>query len=223
MNSREIYKRFLLKINKNDTNDGISILPSLFVLIFNNERFRWLGEYLKNNGDNIKLDRLDGLLESDVPLVQFQVGDGWVEYTLPDNFYRHSSSYALVNKGNCTNIPFFYFEKKSLGFSANLADDSTKAHFEYEEGPCLFTNGKVKVYTDDFIIVKLLTSFYRVPNAIDIEGYTKIDGSASTNIDSELSDDNVDEIINRVAMEVIREYQDDDAAQFAKDRIGTEP
>lgn len=223
MKAREIYKRYLLKINKNDSNDGVNILPSAFVLMFNTERYRWLGEKLTDKGDSIKLDRLDMLYLSDVEVPKAVDGAGWTEFTLPENFYRHSSSYALVNQGNCTNIPFFYFEKKTLGFSANLADDSTKAHFDYEEGPIQFTQGKVKAYTDDFTIVKFFTSYYRVPNEIDIAGYTKIDGSPSKDIDSELPDDNIDEILNRMAVEAAREFSDSDGVAVGKDRIGTEP
>ena len=66
MKSTEIYKRFLIKVNKNDSNDGINILPSIFVLMFNSEAIRWLSETLDTDGDNIKLDTLDRLLETDV-------------------------------------------------------------------------------------------------------------------------------------------------------------
>lgn len=225
MKAKEIYKRYLLKINKNDSNDGVNILPSAFVLMFNTERYRWLGEKLTAKGDSIKLDRLDMLYLSDVEVFKAVNGDGagWIEFDLPDNFYRHSSSYALVNKGSCTNIPFFYFEKKTLGFSANLADDSTKAHFDYEEGPIQFTQGKVKAYTDDFTISHFYTSYYRVPNTIDIVGYTHIDGTPSKDVDSELPDDNIDEILNRMAIEAAREFSDSDGVALGKDRTQTEP
>lgn len=223
MKAREIYKRFLLRINKNDTNDGVNILPSLFVLMFNTEQTRWLGQKLTKDSDNIKIDHLDGLFLSDVEIEQSEKGDGWVEFLLPKDIYRHAYSFAFVSKGNCKDVPFYYFEKKPLGFSVYLNDDSNKAHFDYEEGPMQITQGKVKAYTDNFEISKFLLSYYRVPPPIDIAGYTKIDGSESTDIDCNLSDDNIDEILTRVTIEAIREYQDTDGFQFAKDREATEP
>lgn len=223
MKAREIYKRYLLKINKNDSNDGVNILPSAFVLMFNTEQTRWLGEKLTQDSDNIKIDHLDGLFISDYEIQQVNKGDNWVEFTLPGDIYRHAYSFAIVSKGNCSNIPFYYFEKKPLGFSAFLSDDSNKAHFDYEEGPMIITQGKIKAYTDGFVINKFLLSYYRVPPVIDIEGYIRIDGAPSTNIDSPLADDNIDEILNRLAVEAFREFSDTDGVTLGKDRISTEP
>lgn len=223
MNSREIYKRFLLKINKNDTNEGINILPSLFVLMFNTEAQRWLGQKLDDDSDNIKIDHLDILLKSDHKLKKGKKGDGWVEFELPDNFYRHSSSYALAKKGNCSGVKIFYFEKKPLGFSATLADDFSKPHFDYEEAPFIITEGKIKAYFNDFEIIEFLASYYRVPTPIDIAGYVKIDGSDSTDVDCELDDHSIDEILNRLVLEANREFENAEGFQYSKERIQTEP
>ena len=223
MKSREVYKRYLLKINKNDTNEGINILPSLFVLMFNSEAQRWLGQKLTDDGDNIKLDHLDTLLETDVELSEIKAGIGWKEYQLPKDFYRHSSSYAIASKGNCTGVTVYYFEKKALGLSAILADDFNKAHFDYEEGPMIITQNRIKAYTGDFEIEKFLASYYRVPVAIDIAGYKHIDGTPSTDVDCELDDHSVDEVLNRLTLEIVREYENSEAFQYAKERIATEP
>jgi len=223
MKAREIYKRYLLKINKNDSNEGVNILPSAFVLMFNTEQTRWLGEKLTHDSDNIKIDHLDGLFISDYEIKQVNKGTDWIEFSLPSNIYRHAYSFALVSKGNCSNIPFYYFEKKPLGFSVFINDDSNKAHFDYEEGPMVITQGKVKAYIDDFTIDKFLISYYRIPPAIDISGYIHIDGTSSTDIDSPLADDNIDEILNRLAVEAFREFSDTDGVTLGKDRIATEP
>jgi len=223
MKAREVYKRYLLKINKNDTNEGINILPSLFVLMFNTEANRWLGQKLVDDGDNIKLDHLDVLLETDVELPEIRTGNGWKEYQLPKEFYRHSSSYAVASKGNCTGVNVYYFEKKALGLSAILADDFNKAHFDYEEGPMIITQGRIKAYTGDFEIEKFLSSYYRVPVPIDIAGYKHIDGSPSVDVDCELDDWSIDEVLNRLTLETVREYENSEAFQYAKERLSTEP
>lgn len=218
MKSTEIYKRFLLKINKNDSNDGINILPSHFVLTFNSEALKWLSAKLDKDGDNIKLDHLDKLLQPDVEITLFKKYDDSVEFTLPEDFYRHASSFSLASKGDCKDVKIFNFEKKSLGFTAVLADDFNKPQFDFEETPFLIAQNRIRVYTGDFTINKVFVTYYRTPIQIDIAGYTRIDGTPSTNIDSELSLDNIDEIIDRMATEVTRQFSDGEGFQFAKDR-----
>jgi hypothetical protein len=223
MNSRELYKRFLLKNNKNDSNEGVNILPSLFVLMFNTEAKRWLGQKLNEDSDNIRLDHLDILLKSDVKLKEVNKGSDWIEFELPDGFYRHSSSFALVNKDNCSGVKIFYFEKKPLGFVATLADDFSKANFDYQEAPFIITEKKIKAYIDGYEIKDFLTSYYRVPKDIDIAGYEKIDGTPSKDIDCELEDESIDEILNRLTLEASREFKDVEGFQFSKERVQTEP
>lgn len=218
MKSTEIYKRFLLKINKNDSNDGINILPSLFVLMFNSEAIRWLSETLDTDGDNIKLDTLDRLLETDVELPLVKDNKDSVDFKLPDTFYRHASSFSIASKGDCKNVKIYNFEKKSLGFTATLADDFSRPQFDFEETSFLISKNLMRVYTGDFTISKVFATFYKTPNKIDIAGYLHLDDTPSTNIDSELTDENVEEIINRVATEVARQFQDGEGFTFAKER-----
>jgi hypothetical protein len=221
MTSREIYKRFLLKINKNDSNDGIAILPSHFILLFNTEAVRWLGEKLK--GDTIGLDQLDTMLEPNVELKLVKKYDDSYEFQLPDNFYRHASSFSIVNRGNCKGVKIFNFDKKAPGLTSILADDFNSPQFDFEETPFIITHNKMKIFYDDFEIKKVFSTYYRVPTLIDIAGYEHLDGTPSTDIDSDLVPDSIDEVLNRVAVEVNRQYQDNESVALRKDAINTEP
>lgn len=223
MNSKEIYKRFLLKLNKNDTNDGINILASVFVLIFNTEAVRWLGEQFNEKADNWKLSQLDNLLEVDVNLNKVKKYDDSVEFQLPDDFYRHASSYSIVDKGNCKGLKVFNFEKKALGFNTNIADDFSGPQVEYQETPFQITKNKMKIYFDDFEIKRVYASYYKLPKLIDIAGYEHIDGSISSDIDTDLIPDQIDEILDRVVEEVTGNYQDSERLQYVKEKITTEP
>jgi hypothetical protein len=223
MTAKEIYKRFLLKINKNDTNEGINILPSLFVLNFNTEAVRWLGDKFTDDGDNWKLSHLDNLLEVDKVLNKATVYEDSVEFEFPENFYRYASSYSIVDKGNCKGQKVFNFEKTALGFNTVIADDFSGPQYDYRETPFQITQNKLRVYFDNFEIKKVHASYYRVPKQIDMAGYEKIDGSPSTDIDSDLTVEQIDEILNRMVIEVTGNYQDSERYQYAKERISTEP
>lgn len=223
MKAQEVYKRFLLDINKNDTNDGISILPSHFVLLFNTEAPRWLAEKLRDNTDNQKLDDLNGLLEVDVKLNKVKDYSDYTEFQLPEDFYLHASSYSLADRGECKGVKIFNFEKKPLGFIATLADDFSGPQFEYQETSFIISKNKMKVYFNDFTIKSVYASFYRKPKKIDLAGYEKIDGSLSIDQDTDLTDENIDEVITRLVVKVTAQYQDAERFQLAKERIVLEP
>ena len=223
MTSLEIYKRFLLKINKNDSNEGINVLKSHFVLIFNTERLVWLGEKLRDNSDNYKLDRLQELVSTDVVLPLNKKHESSVDFTLPADLYRYISSYSIADQENCKGKKIFNFEQNTLNLTAVLADAFSRPSFKFEETPCIQKSGTLKVYFEDFKINSVLLSYYRTPKPIDIIGYIQIDGTPSVNSETDLSDENIDEVLNRMAVEVLREYQDGEGIQLAKDRIVSEP
>lgn len=221
MKSNEIYKRFLLKNNTNDTNEGANFLISHFVLLFNSEGIRWETERLAK-GDDDSLNKLDRLLISDleVPIVK-KFSDS-VHCQLPDNFFKHVSSYSLSDKGDCKGVKVFNFEKKALNLTEILADDFNTPQFDFQETPCIIINNQIKIYFSDFLIKKVYISYYKTPTQIDISGYTKIDGSISSDVDSELSDDNIEEILNRLVVEIKRQTKDAEGFQLSKERVQTE-
>lgn len=223
MGPNEIYKRYLLKINRNDSNEGANVLKSLFVIDFNSQAENWLFERLDKDGDNIKLDGLDTLLEPDKELTKLTVFDDSVEFQLPDNFRRHASSFSIVDNGNCKGVKIYNFDKKSLGFTAILADKFSRPSWDFEETPFLITKNRMRVYFDGFEIKKCFSTYYRRPGLIDIAGYKRFDGNPSTNIDSDLPDMAIEEILNRMAVDATRKFQDPEGFQFNKERVTTEP
>jgi hypothetical protein len=223
MNTKEIYKKFLWEFNKNDSNRTISVLPSHFILTFNTEIPRWLAEKIRDNADNVKIDDLNELLETDVKLNKVEDYDDSVTFQLPENFFRHAASYSLVDKGECKNVKIFNFPKKALGFTATLADDFSGPQFDYQETPFIITQNKMKVYFDDFKIKSVYASFYKLPIPIDMAGYEKIDGSPSTDQNTDLTDKNIDEVITRVVSKLSAQDQSAERFQFAKERIISEP
>lgn len=223
MTTQEIYKRFLLDINKNDTNEGISILPSHFVLLFNTEALRWLSEKLSEDADNQKIDHLNELLETDVKLTKVKEYEDSIEFQLPDTFHWYASSYSKADRGECKGVKIFNFEKKPLGFIATLADDFSRPSFDYQETPFVISKNKMKVYFDDFTIKTVYASFYRKPKKLDMAGYEHFDGTPSADVDTDLSDESIDEVITRLTAKVTAQYQDAERFQYAKERIVSEP
>jgi hypothetical protein len=222
MKAQEIYKRFLLKLNKNDSHEGVNILPSHFILLFNTEAVRWLKEKLDSDDDSLTDVSYD-LLVTDVEFsaaTAKKLTDS-IEIKLPDDFYRHASSYSIVAQGKCAG-KIFHFEKKPAGYTNIIADDYSKASYDYEEAPFIVAKKSMKIFFDDFEIKKVFLSYFKMPEAIDMAGYEKIDGSASSDVDCDLSPDNIDEILNRLVVEANRQFENADGFQFSKERVATE-
>lgn len=221
MTSNEVYKRFTIKVNGNDTNEGVDIPRGVFVLMFHTESLRWLREKLLD--DSVRLDGLDSLLITEFTIVKFKKFENSIEADLPADYARDASSYVRADKGNCKNRKLYAFEKKALGFNAIIGDDYSGPQFDYEETPFFITKNRMKVYFDDFKITKLVLNYYKKPVKLDLSGYIKEDGSNSANQDTDLSDDNIEEILNRMVLEVTGNSRDLERTQFAKDKITTEP
>jgi hypothetical protein len=75
------------------------------------------------------------------------------------------------------------------------------------------------VYKTDFNIESVFLTYYRYPKAIDLEGYIKVGGGASVNINPELPDDSVDEVIDMCALEVQRANENIQGFNLSRDRI----
>lgn len=223
MTSREAYKRCLLKANKNDTNEGIYISIGDFVLMYNEYFLVWLQERLKDFGDNFDINTLEFLLKVNIEVPVLEVTDQYVEVQLPTDLFRYRASYSLASNDSCKNIRIFNYDKNAANLNPILQDVATGPNFDYEETPCLLSQGKLKIYRDDFNIEKVLVTYYQKPEKIDIAGYIRIDGTPSEDIDLSYPDEVVNEVINRVVAEIDRESRDQEGFAYDKDRIQSEP
>lgn len=209
-------------INKNDTNAGINIPPSEFVLLFNAEMLRWLAEELKKDEDNIDINMIELLLLTDFPVVPVNKQKEFIEFTMPSDFFQVYGSYSFADRGPCTGVKIFNYEKKPGNLIPILQDEDNKPSFDYQEAPFVIGADKLKVYFDDYIVKDTFINYYRTPRYIDMEGYINFNGEESTNIDSELDDHNNLQILARLAVEINRQVENGEGFQFSKDRQNSE-
>jgi hypothetical protein len=209
-------------INKNDTNEGINILPSQFVLLFNAETLRWEAEELKKDEDNIDINMIEFLLVTDSPLTVINKQKEFIEFTMPSDFFQVYGSYSYAKKGECPG-KIYNYERKPGNLIPILQDEDNKPTFDYEEAPFIIGNDKLKLYIgDDYIVGETFINYYRQPKKIDMEGYINFDGQPSTNIDPELDDYNNLQILARLAVEINREVDNVEGFQLSKDRENSE-
>lgn len=221
MTSKQAYKEFLFKVNKNDTNSNIKISPAQFVLIFNEQARFWLDDKIKDNQSSDKIAEVEELLQIDIPLAFASATKDRDTFTLPNDFFRHVSSYTEAYRDSCfknlTNYPV-----KPKDANIILVDEDNNPSFDYEETITVLSQMRLDVYKKDFKIKTVYLTYYKdVPN-IDIEGYINLDGNPSTTIDPILYDINVEQVLNRCAIEVQRNYKDVESFQLNQTRLSLE-
>ena len=101
MKSEEVYKKLLLKINKNDSNRNINLSKGNFVLIFNEQALAWLDNELKINQSTDFKNYISHLLVVDEKLTQAKTTDRFTEYSLPENLFKYENSFSVASRGKC--------------------------------------------------------------------------------------------------------------------------
>lgn len=217
---QEAYKRLQLKVNKNDTNGNVKIPKAQFVLIFNSEKRKWLDTLIPESGSTDEIEGIEELLEVDVPLTKVSEDTKKAVFTLPTNFFRRTSSYNLASQDDCKDqVVVNWFVSKNKNINVLLQNSDFNPSFDYRETLAVLNKDKLTIYKDNFTVDKTYLSYYREPKDIDINGYTRLDGTPSTDVTIDLSDINVELILDRVAVEVTRNYESILQNQLAAQRL----
>jgi hypothetical protein len=224
MTVQELYKRFLLMINKNDTNEGVNIPVGNFVLLFNSEMQRWEGEELKKDEDNIDINMIQLLWVPDADLgTPTTTTKEFIEYAVPLDYFQIYGTYSYASKDACKEVTIFNYEKKPGNIIPILQDGAAGPEFDYREAPFIVGSDKIRIYKGDYTVDKSFVNYYRLPKDIDMIGYTHFDGTESTDIDPELDDYSCVEVLEKLAVEISRQITDGEKFQFDKDRTATNP
>jgi len=214
-----IYVKLLLKVNKGNSFGNIAIDKARFVLLFNECKNRWVENHLKEK-DSILIDSLWETLKT-IELTQGVDKSTYTEFQIPDDFYEVVNATCVAERKPCKREIFLREiknqDKSILRFDYNLRPD-----FDWEWSFFTIQSGSINVYKTDFDVNKVALEYYKVIPDIDIEGYIRLDGAASTNIGIDISEQYVDQIINLAAEEFMRDFQDPQGLQIAKDRTNSE-
>jgi len=200
LNSIELYKKFLIDINKNDTNTNIKINKGEFVLIFNRNLLKWLRNKIDNTNNSSKKNEIEQLLIYDKELKKIKTTENFVEFELPDDYFDIETSYSIAEKETCKR-KLYNWDFKARNRNSLEQNENQNPSFEYEETLVNISNGKFLTFKTDFKILKQYLTYFKQPKFIDLEGYIKIDGTPSKNIDSDLYDIYTDEILDICVIE----------------------
>lgn len=220
VSSTQLYELFLLKANRGDSNGGVSILPSRFVLLFRSEARKFTDRSLDKDSKNSQINKIEELYVVDQELKHPLFTNEFVKYKLSENFADFGSSYSLIDTTCCKNQKIFNYLKIPGNINPVMEDDSYQPSADYQEAPALISDGRIKIFRNkEYKIKKTFISYHRYPVDIDIEGYEKEDGSFSKTVDSDLTYTNAVKVVERVVREVLGIHENQEGLSVATQKV----
>ena len=210
------YQKFLLEINKGNTQFNIACDRARFALYINKEKHSWVNDNLKNK-DSILIDNLREIVTTEDLLSPTQTSN-FAEFKITTDFYEAISVKVEAKRGDCKRT-IYSREVKNQNKNVFEFDENQSPDFDYEWTFHSFQSDSLRVYRNDFGILKATFEFYKVLPEFDIEGYINLDGVPSADKSLPLSEQYMDMVISFAALEFMRDYQSALGIEIGKDRI----
>ncbi len=207
MDTSTVVYKYKLESNKLDSQDFIDLpLPTILMIINKTilgyvDAIYGINNIFRQGVESFqrRIDDLQVLIVNDLPNITYiDEGDNIFTGTLPDNYLHLLRSYSLATKDLCIdralrNIQYSHDELNDILISK---DPYRYPSFEWQELPINLAQNKIFAYTDStFTPTELNIQYLKYPVQIDLAGYTHIDGTPSSNVDSELEDYLMEDVI----------------------------
>lgn len=163
----DFYNQCLVKVEKNGTNDNVSLDYSRFVILAKSSFIKFMEKVYENKGDD-EIRYIQNLLIT-AKLQKDNNSKTFSEYTLPENYFNHSSIQAKAKTTKCGEDYIELYEVKDTDNDVILNDEFLKPSFKYREAPYIFTDNKVRIFTnDEFEVTNVNLTYYKYPNFIKL-------------------------------------------------------
>ena len=194
--AQEAYERYIVKSEKNGTNNNISTDRGRFVTLYNELNNRVTKWYLNNRQlDEIKDIR--ALLIDDKKIAPHSKHLDHYDFKLPEDYFDQSFVRAVGENGKCKNEDIYLYEIKDEDRGSIMNDDLYGPSFDYRESPYTFAGDKLKVYVEkDTKLDKIYLSYYRYPNKIALLDPDNPESGFDPSKEIEFGDEVLDRIIS---------------------------
>lgn len=219
MNIEDGYIKFLTKVNRNLKSNNVTASKDRFILLYNEEQIRRV-DFILENKNNDELREIEPFL-GNANLTSLSTKGEIISASLPSDYLDLSSASCLVDSGKCVGERVSLNEIKDFDKEQVVTNENEKPSFEYREAPYYIGGGNINIFFDNFTVTEVILSYYKYPKPVDISGYIKTDGSASSDIDPEGSERFINKVINMCAESFARNYNDTNSITINKDRIVT--
>lgn len=229
---QELIYEFKLMINKVNRQDNVDIPVEDIILYLNRAQLSWIKT--KINPNNVyrtgyesirkRIDDLQALKVTNKRLSTQPTNDTYlIGYECPleeaPDYMFYVSAHCLAKQKLCEkNLGIDLVKQgeiRTMYFDANFSPS-----FQWRSTLATLGDDKLYVYTGgEFSIEEVYLTYLRYPKEIDIEGYEKLNGKASENVDCELPAYAKPDLVD-LAVKFAAQSNDNQAqAMFAEDRI----
>lgn len=196
MKTSEVYNRYVLKSEKNGTNDNISTDKQRFIEIYNESQIRY-EQYIYDLKNEDDFRYIESLLILNNQIKDSKKEREFYSFQLPNNYFDLSSAYALGSKGNCKNKKIdLFIEVNDINKDIYLSDENTKPSFEYRESFYTIASGNINVYYTDFDIDSTILSYYRYPKKLRLLNPDNPESDFDDSFDVDFDDKSINKIIS---------------------------
>lgn len=182
----QAYEKYLLKTEKNATNDGIATNRERFCLLFNESQNKFLAISLQQRGvDDIRGVQKFLILDEKIPSSSKNLDH--YDFKLPVRYFDLADVRARAEKGKCSDM-ISLFEIQTENLNEIIQDEFNKPSFEWRETFYTINSDNLSVYVDDFKISEILLNYYRYPNQIKSLSESAFDESITIEWDDQALD-----------------------------------
>ncbi len=195
------YEDYLVKVEKNGVNDGLSTSRDRFVIAFNEAQNKWIEVHLQNRGiDDVRYIEKFLVLDKKIS-TSSKVSDHY-DFKLPSDYLDIADVRGIASTDSCKRQKIDLFDLQTENSTEILSDEDNKPSFKWREAPYSIASNNVSVYTDDtFSIDEILLSYYRYPSQISLIDPFDPESKFNENIPIEWDIKSLDRIISLTAGE----------------------
>jgi hypothetical protein len=216
MTPNDVYERYLVKAEKNSTNDNFSTDRGKVALLYNELSVRLIQFYLHNRQLDVKKD-IQVLLIDNIELGLEESKENYNLFNLPSDFLSWSSARATGSKGACSNEHIDLFELRDEDKSNIVTSSFFSPSFDYREAPYSYAGNQIKVYKEvGMEINKTFLTYYKYPIKIQLQDPDNPE-STFQNVQIELPEKVVDRIVSAMVGD-FKINNADPSFQFDKQR-----
>lgn len=167
MTVEQAYQKYILKTEKNSTNDNITTDKGRFVLLFNESQNKLIEFFLDRKAE----DDIRYIQKIHVPnknITPKKKQESKYIFELPTNYFGLTNVYGYASSDCCSHEKITLFPVKNENENEILADQFNNPSFLYRESPYTISSNNIYVYVDDFKIDNIVLSYYRYPTQISL-------------------------------------------------------
>lgn len=191
----QLKERYIIKAEKNGTNDNITTDNYRVCLLFNESQNKFLTLHLQQRGiDDVRYVQNFLVLDKSIP--NTSKDEDKYSSDLPENYFDLADVRARAKKGDCLDL-INLFEIRTENLNEILQDEFNKPSFEWREAPFTINSNRLSIYTDKtFSISEILLNYYRYPNQIRLKVEDNPESGFDESSPIEWDDKSLDDIIS---------------------------